>query len=128
MDEQLKATNPQLWAVKHMLRNVYVPAFLNKLAQYGISPRDKEDLTNLVKMAAMLSQVEQKAVAQGAHKDETSSFIKQSADELSSQVCGVSVTEQQNEQVKLASAMQRVTTDPETLQAALWYAVAANQQ
>ncbi|MEM2989889.1 MAG: hypothetical protein QXQ02_01735 [Halobacteria archaeon] len=110
-----------------MLKHVYIPTFLNKLAAYGIVPRTEDDIKSLVKMAAMLSQLDQaNTLARSVVGDETSRFIKESTDELSKNMYGCSDSKQQENMMKLAAAQQWMANDPTTRAAALIYAALAN--
>lgn len=83
MSENTQVMSPE---EQVLASRVYMPVFLNKVAQYGIVPKTQEDVAELVKIAQMLDVVESKTpAATGA------SVIKEASDKLAASLGGSGV-------------------------------------
>jgi hypothetical protein len=62
---------------------VFIPAFINKLAELNIAPQSEADLQEMLKLAAKLEQVELSGATQHpALRDEADPFLKQASQNL----------------------------------------------
>lgn len=67
-------------AYAYLMQQVYVPAFFNKLASYGIAPQNEQEAQNLLEIGASMWQLHQAQAASAAQGREA--FLKKANTEL----------------------------------------------
>jgi len=58
MSNQLPTQDQAIQAQSYMIDQIHVPAFLEKLAGYGIQPRNQAEVKQLIQLGAVLAEAE----------------------------------------------------------------------
>lgn len=107
-------------ALNNILAKVYLPTFLAKLATYDIRPNSVEDIQNLIKLAAILSQTA-KTFEQGMQKKTANaqSVVIRDATRALESMMGIEHVDTVRDNMIGRVLLQSLATDPELLKSAI---------
>ena len=110
-------------AVQKLIKDWYVPAFMTKLAEYGIKTDDPDTVQKLFSMAATLATLNEygRIQKENAEANALKAAVKTAADDLAALVSGKTIQKQNKELVDAAVCRNAVVDDPELRKAALIY-------
>ena len=72
-------------AEQYLANEIFVPSFFEKLAQHGIQPTTRAEVSQLLEMGVLLQQAEEQGTFKAASTEQGNAFLTAAIEKLSSQ-------------------------------------------